>query len=143
MIKSNPIELAKITSIGATTPVTFSLSTAISDYSYQMAKMETQETCVVISLTALTGSLPTLTFDVYETVDGHDFHVGTTGAMSSPDDRVIDSGGGTTASGATFTSTSMLRLLGKGTDMKVVVTPSAVTIATVAATINVILYDGA
>ena len=143
MSKRNPIELAKITSMGTTTPVTFRLSTAIPDYSYQMAKMETQEMCIAISVSALSGSQPTLTFDVYETVDGHDFHVGTTGAMNAPDDRVIDSGGGTTASGATFSSTSMLRLLGKGTDMTVVVTPSAITMGTVAATINVILYDGA
>jgi len=138
MLKSTPIELANVSTIG-TSAVTYRLSTLQPGTT---VKRETKECCVVVHLSALSGTSPTMTFDVYETVDGSDIHVGTTGAMSSADDRIIDSAGGNTSSGATFTSSSMLRLLGKGVDMKVVATPGGTAIGTVAFTLNAIFYDG-
>ena len=140
MIKSIPIELARQTLVSGST-LTYRLS-VVSPFSGMMAKRETKECCVAVALTAITGSTPTIAFDVYETVDGHDFHVGTTGAMSSSDDRVIDSKGGVISCGQSFsagTPTATLRLLGKGTDMYVIASTTG-TIATATYVINAILY---
>jgi hypothetical protein len=142
MIKAQALELANFTTAGSAAQ-TFRLSTVV-PVQGMMIKRESKECCVLIHLSAISGTSPTATFDVYETVDGVDVHVGTTGAMNAADDRVIDSGGGQISSGLTFSSgsnTGTLRLLGKGSDMKITGTTTG-TIGTIAGTINVIFYDG-
>ena len=139
--KSNAIELANIATAGSAAG-TWQLSTLV-PYG-QDAKQGFMESCVVLHMSALAGSAPTIQFDVYEMVDNAWIHVGTTGAISSPDDRVIDSNSGAALSaGGTFTTgsnTGTLRLLGKGSDMKVVGTTTG-PVGTIAFTVNVVLYD--
>jgi hypothetical protein len=139
MNKSVPVEVINFSTLGSAA-FSLRLSTDV-PYAYE-SKQGTAECCVILHLSALTGTSPTFELDVYETVDGADIRVGTTGVMSAPDDRVIDSGGGTTSSGMTFasgTNTGTLRLLGKGTDMVLKGTTSG-TIGTIAATVNVMFY---
>jgi len=141
MVKTAPIELANISTVGSANG-TYQLSVLLPGQGMQ-AKQGYKESCAVIHLSALSGTSPTITFNVYEIVDNAAILVGTTGAMSSADDRVIDSGGGQVSTGGTFLSSSgaTLRLFGKGTDMKVVASTTG-TLGTVAYTVNAILYDG-
>jgi hypothetical protein len=140
MTKTNSFELANVSTAGSAS-ATWQLSTLVP--MAQEAKPNYKETVVVCHLSALSGTSPTMQFDVYELFDNAWIHVGTTGSMSSPDDRVIDSGGGMTSSGATFSSgsnTGTLRLLGKGSDLKVVGSTTG-TIGTIAFTVALALYD--
>lgn len=119
---------------------TFTLSTTGTDG--DQLKRETVEATIVLNLLALTGTTPTVLFDVDEFVDGNWIHVGTSGTLATIAVCVIDSSGGATSTGGSaFTASSNLRLLGKGTDTRVRVGVGG-TIGTAQYTIDYIGYFG-
>ena len=134
--KTVPIELSSFSTTGSATQ-TLRLS---SNCLYASEAKQGYNECIIVAhISALSGSSPTIQFDAYETFDGADIHVGTTGTITTADDRVIDSAGGATSAGATFTATSMIRLLGKGTDLVIKGTTTG-TVGTIAGTLSIAFY---
>lgn len=138
--KTNPTQFVKYSGTSASSVGTFTLVDAQGN-SYQMQKRETVEATIVIdALTVTSGG--TITFFVDEFVNGNWIPVGTTGSVTATSQMVIDSSGGATSTGSpSFTSSSNLRLLGKGTDTRLRTTYSG-TAGTTAFTADYIGYFG-
>jgi len=124
-----------------TTATTFTMS-VVNPYG-QEAKPNFQEACVVVNVGAMTGS--GVSFQVEEFVDGNWIPVGATGTITGTGSAVIDSLGPTASGTTTFTAstnpTTRLRLLGKGTDTRVVVGVAGV-FGTLSYTVDYIGYSG-
>lgn len=139
MSKTVPVTLVNFTGTTGAAGTTFVMST-VAPYGTE-AKQNFSEACVVANVSQLTGTTPGVTVDVYEYIDSQWLHVGTTGTITAVNTAVIDSAGGSTSSGTpTFAATTNLRALGKGVDMKVVLTFSG-TIATMSYVIDYIGYN--
>ena len=139
-IKINPIQFVNYNGTSGSVVGTYSLVDNLGK-SYQMMKRETVEACVVINAATIPGS-GNLNLFVDEFVNGNWIPVGTTGSITATATAVIDSSGGTSSTGSTtFSSSSNLRLLGKGTDTRIRATYSG-TAGTVAFTADFIGYLG-
>lgn len=137
-LKTNPLQFVKFSGQSGSIAAAYTLADSLGN-SYQMEKRENVEATVVLNVTTLPGSL---TFFVDEFVNGNWIAVGTSGTLTTTASSVIDSSGGASSTGSTpFTSSSNLRLLGKGTDTRIRTTYSG-TAGTVAFTADYIGYFG-
>ncbi len=139
--KTIPVSFTGTTPFTGTTATTFTAS--ITNPYLQEAKQGYNEACVVINVGAMTGS--SVAFDLDEFFDGNWIHVGTTGSLTTTGAAVIDSlaanGSGGSTGSATFTASSNLRALGKGTDTRLRVGVAGV-FGTLSYTADYIGYSG-
>lgn len=138
MLKSTPITMAN-----GNFPVGTTFTLSVVAPSNNMMKLETVEACLVFAVTGFAGSsTPSIQFNVDEFCDGNWVPVGQTSAFNGTGFAVIDSSGGATSTGGSaFTSSSNLRLLGKGKDTRVR-TVLGGTVGTAVFTIDYIGYFG-
>lgn len=141
MIKGIPVSYTGTTPFTGTTATTFTAS--VSNPYLQEAKQSYNEACIIVVVGAMTGS--SVAFDFDEFFDGNWVHVGTTGSITGTGTAVIDSLAGNAGVGSigsiTFTASSNLRALGKGTDTRVRVGVAGV-FGTLSYTVDYVPYSG-